>query len=142
MSLTGKTNCRYTIGPKTAKRLQKVGITTVQQLIACDAEEVAKQLGTRYIDAELVEEWQSQAELVCSVPNLRGHDAQVLVACGYEEASDIAEATADELLAEATEFANSREGKRILRSSAPPDLDEVEAWIEWAGLAGDSRTAA
>lgn len=130
------------IGAKTAKRLEGVGITTVGQLVACDAEEIAKQLRVRYIDAELVEDWQAQAELVCGVPNLRGHDAQILVACGYSEPAEVADADADELLNEVSEFAASSEGKRVLRSSAVPDLEEVEDWIEWAGMAKSDRRAA
>ena len=130
------------IGSKTAKRLQKIGITTVQQLLACDAEEVAKQLRVRYIDTDVVKDWQAQAGLVCHIPNLRGHDAQILVACDYADAEDVAEASADDLLAEASEFAASREGKRLLRSSPPPDREEIEDWIEWAGLADETRDAA
>jgi hypothetical protein len=130
------------IGSKTAKRFKKIGITTVGQLLACDPEEIAKQLRVRYIDAELVEDWQAQAELVCGIPNLRGHDAQILVAGGFTEADEIAAASVDEVLEAATEFAATREGKRILRSSAAPDREEVEDWIEWAGQARETRRAA
>jgi predicted flap endonuclease-1-like 5' DNA nuclease len=130
------------IGSKTAKRLQKIGITTVQQLLACDPEEVAKQLRVRYVDTDLVEDWQAQAGLVCNVPNLRGHDAQILVACDYAEPQDVAEASVDDLLAEASQFATSREGQRLLRGNDPPDRDEIEDWIEWASLSTKERTAA
>lgn len=129
------------IGATTAKRLRKIGITTVQQLLACDAEDVAKQLRLRHADAETVEDWQAQSSLVCNIPNLRGHDAQILLACDYAEAQDVATASVDDLLAEASEFAMSREGKRLLRSSAAPDREEIEDWIEWAGLATNDRKA-
>ncbi|MEO8494553.1 MAG: DUF4332 domain-containing protein, partial [Planctomycetota bacterium] len=130
------------IGVKTAKHLQKVGITTVQDLLACNPAEVAQQLRVRHITAEVVEDWQDQATLVCRVPNLRGHDAQILVACGFATPEEIGAASVGEVLAAAINFANSRDGKRVLRSGSPPDKDEVEHWIEWAALADGKRQAA
>ncbi|MDA1054793.1 MAG: DUF4332 domain-containing protein [Planctomycetota bacterium] len=130
------------IGPKTAIRLQRVGITTVQDLLDGDPEDIAQRLRVRHIAAELVEDWQDQAALVCSVPNLRGHDAQMLVACGFATPNEIRAASIGEILAAAINFASSRDGKRILRNSSPPDKDEVEDWIEWATLADGNRQAA
>ncbi|MBI2479982.1 MAG: DUF4332 domain-containing protein [Planctomycetia bacterium] len=130
------------IGPKTAKRLLKVGIATVQELLDCQPAEVAKQLRVRHVDAETIEDWRDQAALVCSIPNLRGHDAQILVACGFTTREAIRTASVGEILAAAINFANSREGKRLLRNSSPPDKDEIEDWIEWATIAGVKRQAA
>ena len=130
------------IGNKTAKRLVKVGITTVAQLLAADPKDIAGQMRVRYIDAELVADWQAQAELVCSIPNLRGHDAQILVGCDFVEPPQIASADPDALLQAAAEFAATREGKRILRGSGAPDRDEIEDWIEWAGQARQPKLAA
>lgn len=130
------------IGTKTAKRLLKIGITTVQDLLDCKPEEVAQQLRVRHIDADTIEDWQDQASLVCSIPNLRGHDAQILVACGFTTREAIRTASVGEILAAAINFANGSEGKRILRSSSPPDKDEIEDWIEWATIAGVKRQAA
>ncbi len=130
------------IGTKTAKRLQKVGISTVKDLLDCEPEETAKQLRVRHIDAEEIEDWQDQAALVCSIPNIRGHDAQILVASGFATADDVRTASVGEVLAAAISFASTREGKRVLRSSSPPDKDEVEDWIEWANAATSDRRAA
>lgn len=130
------------IGPKTAKRLEKAGIDTVADLLACDPADTAAQLRVRYIDAALIEEWQAQARLVCRTPNLRGHDAQILVACDVTQPAQLAAADVDELLAAAQEFALSAEGKRVLRSSAVPDREEVEDWIAWAGQARELPLAA
>ena len=120
------------IGPKTAKRLEKASIDTVADLLACDPDETVEQLRVPHLDAELIQEWQSQARLVCCVPNLRGHDAQILVACGVVDPDQLAAASLDELLALAREFVVSSEGKRILRLSAAPNREEVDNWIQWA----------
>lgn len=130
------------IGAKTAKRLEKVSIDTVADLLACDPQETASQLQVKYIDAELIREWQNQARLVCRIPNLRGHDAQILVACQVTDPDQLANADLDELLAQAQKFALSAEGKRVLRSSAVPDHDEVEDWIESAAQARQLPLAA
>lgn len=123
------------IGNKTAKRLGGVGIRTVAQLIAADPDAIAPKLKVKHITPQILEEWQAQAVLVCRIPMLRGHDAQLLTACGYEEPEAVARADAETVLIEVEEFAETSAGQRILRSSEPPDLAEVKNWIAWAGQA-------
>lgn len=120
------------IGNKTAKRLNGVGIRTVAQLIAADPDAVAPKIKVHHITADVMAEWQAQAVLVCRIPMLRGHDAQLLTGCGYENPEAIARANADMLLIEVEEFAETSAGERILRGSSPPDLEEVTNWIAWA----------
>ena len=66
---------------------------------------------------------------MCSVPGLRGHDAQILTGVGIESNHDLAELNAEDLLPLVDEFTNSSEGQRILRSSKAPDHEEVTKWI-------------
>lgn len=120
------------IGNKTAKRLNGVGIRTVAQLIAADPDAVAPKIKVHHITADVLAEWQAQATLVCRIPMLRGHDAQLLTGCGYENPEAIARADADMLLIEVEEYAETAAGDRILRGSSPPDLAEVTNWIAWA----------
>lgn len=124
------------IGPKTANRLYKIGVKTVADLLALDPADAVKLLGARHIDADTIGQWQAQAALVCRIPNLRGHDAQLLVACEITEPDEVALSAADKLLSDITEFARSKPGQRLLGRSSLPDLAEVTEWIEWAG---DSR---
>lgn len=119
------------IGPKTAKRLAKLEIETVSDLLAIDPDEAAEALGVRHITAETVRGWQAQAQLVCDVPNLRGHDAQILVGCGIDSADRLASSQSDSLLPMVEAFANTREGQWITRSKVP-DLSEVTNWVIWA----------
>ena len=77
-------------------------------------------------------QWQRQTQLVCRIPNLRGHDAQILVACGVRAPDQLAEADPAELLSRVQRLVRTPEGKRILRNSPAPDLEEVTAWVRWA----------
>lgn len=129
------------IGNKTAKRLNGVGIKTVAQLVSADAKTVAPKLKAKHITPKLFAEWQAQAVLAYRIPMLRGHDAQLLTACGLETPEDVAKASANDLLAEVTEFAETSDGQRIIRSSDPPDLAEVTNWISWARQARRSQAA-
>ena len=121
-----------TIGPRMAARLHEVGIRTVADLLAADATQLSTQLGLRRVTAADVRSWQRQAELVCRVPNLRGHDAQILVACGIESVDQLATHDADRLWGRVEPFAQSAEAKRLLRGGNGPDRAEVSDWVTWA----------
>lgn len=125
------------IGPKTAKRLAKAGVRTVRDLLRADPETVADALDARWVTTDIVIDWQDQARLVCSIPGLRGHDAQLLVACDRRMPHDVGSAQVDELLREVLTFAGTPQGQGILRSGKEPDRDEVSSWIQ---AARQSRT--
>lgn len=120
------------IGPKMAERLEKIGIKYVSDLINGDAALIAERLNRRRVKEDTVREWQQQSTLVCCIPFLRGHDAQVLVACDVIDPTIIANSTPEELFAIVGPFSNSNEGQRLLRSAKTPDLDEVTDWISFA----------
>jgi hypothetical protein len=80
----------------------------------------------------MIRAWQRQARLMCCVPGLRGHDAQVLVACGITEAADLRRISPSALYAMVRPFLETDEGRRALRSARTPDLAEVTAWVEAA----------
>lgn len=120
------------IGPKTAERLAPFNLRTVGDLVAVSPENVASQLGDRSVSAETVLQWQHQALLVCRIPNLRGHDAQMIVGSGLTSAEQVAASDPTELLEKVIRFASGKQGVRLLRGASVPDLDEVSNWIQWA----------
>ncbi len=120
------------IGPRMAERLSPMNILTVGDLVSVNAEEVAQQLADRNVSAEVVRQWQSQALFVCRVPNLRGHDAQLIVGCGVTSAEQLAATDSAELYSKVVRFSSSKAGVRILRGSNAPDQQEVSDWIQWA----------
>ncbi|WP_158222663.1 DUF4332 domain-containing protein [Rhodopirellula sp. MGV] len=120
------------IGSRMAERLETVGIIDVNDLLEADPETLADQLDHRRIDADVIRVWQNQAILVCRIPMLRGHDAQLLVAADVNTAEEVAESDADELFELISPIAKSNEGKRILRGGKLPDLEEINEWISYA----------
>ena len=130
-----------TIGPKTASLLYEIGIHTVGHLLEATPSEVAEQLGHSRINSNNVLEWQLQSALVCRVPELRGHDSQILVACGVTEAEQLAAYEPNDLFAIVQPFVNTKAGKRIVRGGKAPDLEEITGWIEFAKQARAIKAA-
>ncbi len=117
------------IGPRMAERLHRIGVKTVDDLVNRSANSIADALKLSKVDANMVRQWQQQAVLVCRVPMLRGHDAQLLVAAGITDPQRLAECDPSWLLSQVEPVANSREGKAMLRGGKHPDLAEMHEWI-------------
>lgn len=117
------------IGPKSARVLQRAGVATVAHLLSRLPKELADCIADSKVDATCIDDWQCQSRLMCQVAGLRGHDAQLLVACGIRSAEAVASLTAGELLGRVSRIAGSKAGQRILRSSSPPDLNDAAAWV-------------
>jgi len=126
------------IGPKTAARLNAIGLRTVGDLLEGDAEYLAETLAVRHISLGTVRDWQDQARLVIAVPDLRGTHAQLLVGAGFRNAASLAAASTNDLCAAVLAYATSSEGQRILRDGDPPDLDAIAAW---GAAASEARAA-
>jgi len=129
------------IGPRMSQRLNAIGIEHVSQLLAQIPADIAHRLNRKEITVDMVRAWQQQAHLMCQVPQLRGHDAQVLVACHITNPEMLAATTPAKLFALVEPFVTSRDGLRLLRSSRVPDLAEVTDWIRWAQQAPAVRAA-
>lgn len=130
------------IGPRTAQRLTAAGIYTVDDLLKASPDEVAEKLGNRRINADVIALWQSQARLMCQVPELRGHDVQILVACGITEADQLSSKRPADLYSIVAPFSETSEGERIIRGGKKPDLEEVTDWISCAQNARPLKAAA
>jgi predicted flap endonuclease-1-like 5' DNA nuclease len=130
------------IGPKTANRLNVIGVKTVGDLLALTPEEAAQRIKASHINAGIIKDWQAQALLACSVPGLSGTSAQILVGAGVYSPEDLASTDADSLLDAIEMFATSNEGERVLRDGKPPTRDQVESWIKAATALCQGRSAA
>jgi hypothetical protein len=129
------------IGAKTAAVLEKQGIETVGDLLSIDPDRLADRIKDPHIDSYTILTWQMQADLCCSVPGLRGHDAQILTACGISHRDELASARADALLKKVDSFIITPAGERILRGGERPDLKEVSHWIACANQPPPAKAA-
>ncbi len=120
------------IGASMARSLEEVGVVTVSDLLNINADDLSADLGQPRVTGAVIRAWQDQSRLVCRIPNLRGHDAQILVACGVTTPEALTRMEPTALLAQTTAFASSTQGQRVLRGSQAPDLEEVKQWIDWA----------
>ena len=132
LNLNDQLEAAPSIGAKTAERFETIGVVTVDDFLKQTAESMATKLNYKRITAKLIREWQHQARFVCRVPNLRGHDAQLLVGCEITEPETLATMQPQSLLNVIVPFAESKEGIRIIRNGKKPDLEEINDWIAWA----------
>ena len=129
------------IGPKTAERLAVLNVTTVLDLLDLKPETAAAKLQSRFITADVLRDWQTQADLALSIPGLRGHDAQILVACGIREASQLNGLDPQALASRVDAFCSSPAGERVLRNGPRPTLEEITGWIRHAQSSRPARAA-
>ncbi len=121
------------IGAKTAERFQKIGIDTIGEFLKNSAKSMAKKIDSKRISTKTIQTWQQQTELVFRTPNLRGHDARILVACGITEPEMLNSMTAQELFDIVSPFSETKQGLKIIRTGKKPDIQEINNWIQWSG---------
>ncbi len=141
LSRTSDVERAPSIGPRTAQMLHSIGVRTVEELLSMPPERIADKLNHRRITPAVIQQWQNQARLICQIPELRGHDAQILVAVGIITPEALASRKPAELLAQVEPFVRTSEGERILRKGRKPDLAEVTEWIQWAANARPMKAA-
>ena len=129
------------IGPRTAQMLEAIGIRTVEDMLNMPAARISEKLNHRRMTPQVIQQWQHQSRMLCQIPELRGHDAQILVACGITTPEGLAGQNPQNLLAVVEPFSNSKAGERILRNGRKPDLAEVTEWVQWAANARAFKAA-
>jgi len=141
LSRTSSVAAAPSIGPRTAALLQTAGLRTVEEFLSMTPERVAEKLHSPRINATIVRRWQSQARLMCQIPELRSVDAQILVACGIVTPEELSERGPEQVLLSVQPLTQSAEGQNLLKSAGQPDLTTVTAWIQWAANARPFRAA-
>jgi predicted flap endonuclease-1-like 5' DNA nuclease len=117
------------IGPKTAKRLEAIGVRTVTDLLRLNPERAQADIGVRHITAQTVRDWQAQARLACTVPGLKSREAQALAACGVGDARDLVSRDAEDLCEAIGEWGISDAGPRAWGNAPAPTADDVATWM-------------
>ncbi len=120
------------IGQKTAARFEAIGFKTVADLLEASPDEIAKSLRASHMTPPIIRDWQAQALLACTIPNVRSIDAQALVANGVRDAEALAKQDAKKLTAQMEAFHQTPNGRQLARNAKPPTLDVVKTWIDAA----------
>lgn len=141
LSRTSEVEKAPSIGPRTAKMMESIGVRTIEDLLSMAPDRLAEKLNHRRITPSVIQQWQAQSRLMCQIPELRGHDAQILVACRITTPENLATQKPDELFAIVEPFSRTKEGERIIRNGRKPDLAEVTEWIQWAANARSLKAA-
>jgi len=130
------------IGPKTAKRLEAVGVRTIDDLLKLEPEQGEEKIDVRHISAQVIRDWQAQALLACTVPGLKSREAQALVACGVHSAEELAQKDPADLCEGVANWGLSDEGQRAWGNAPAPTADDVATWIARAERAKQERAEA
>jgi nucleotidyltransferase/DNA polymerase involved in DNA repair len=141
LSRTSEVEKAPSIGPRTAQMMETIGVRTIEDLLSMAPDRLAEKMNHRRITPSVIQQWQAQSRLMCQIPELRGHDAQILVACRITTPENLASAKPAELFAVVEPFSRSKEGERIIRNGRKPDLAEVTEWIQWAANARSLKAA-
>ena len=120
------------IGPKTAARLEAVGLPTVRDLLNQDADSISAELQTKWITPRIVGQWQDQARLACQIERLSAAGSGLLIMAGIRTADELVRLRPAEVHAMVHAAAQTSEGLRLLRDQGPPPLKTVERWIDAA----------
>ena len=132
LSLSDPLERAPSIGEKTAQRFEAINIFTVDDFLSADPVQTAAALDARHINENTIRLWQTQATLACRIPSIYGHDAQIMSICGFESPEEVASSNPETLLSLIDDFVKTQEAKFILRSSKPPNREEVTNWINWS----------
>jgi len=130
------------IGPKTAARMAVIDIHNVGSFLDEDAGSMAVRLETRWITAKMIGDWQAQARLMCEIPGLLARDTQLLVGAGYRNFDQIKAADASLMHQAITRFADTSEGRSVMRNGEAPSLWLVQQWIEMCLRISSQRRSA
>jgi Domain of unknown function (DUF4332) len=115
------------IGPKTAARLNAIGIDTVSDFLKAHPIALASRLEASHLSPDVLTAWQEQARLMLRLPDMRAMHAQILVGAGYKTVEAIAAADPSVLCADVLHHALSPDGQRLLREGRAPDMEQIVA---------------
>jgi energy-coupling factor transporter ATP-binding protein EcfA2 len=120
------------IGSELSARCRKLGIAMIGDLLDVDPAWLANNLRIAGIDAGRIANWQSAAELLCSVRNLRPFDARVLVGAGVRSAAQLSAMNPTQLVDNVEAFLATETGRKILQTGNSFEHSRIRNWISAA----------
>ncbi|MEM6689491.1 MAG: DUF4332 domain-containing protein [Planctomycetota bacterium] len=114
------------------QRLRSVGIESVGDLAYCNLKDVAMKLRLGRKGLMQLRQYRRAARLAASIPTLTACDALLLVSIHRRTMLAIAGESAPTLYRDLCRFADSSEGRRVLRGRSLPSMRRVKRWIEFS----------
>jgi hypothetical protein len=124
-----------------ARRLESLGVHSLNDLINCNTEELCSQINRKRITPALVAQWQQIAHLLLALPELAPHEAQLLVMAGITRIEQLRAMDAETLLLRIQRASRLPAARRVLKDHSVPNGEEVSAWLEASRRAGRPRAA-
>jgi hypothetical protein len=129
------------LGPRTAGQLLRLGVRSAGELLAAKPQAVVDRFKGSRFTAEIVADWQREAQLLIAAPNLSSEAARWLAVVGFSTAERVARATPFELLAALERLADDPQRCDWAALQAKPDVKEVNTWIRCVQQSLASRAA-
>lgn len=129
------------IGPQTARKLERLGVNTVADLRSIHPETAVAQIADARISPETICQWQAEATLMCGVPRLRAIDARALVRCAVTNIERLAQSDARSLQKIIARTVRSMKRDAAEDHDQSPDLTTVASWVVWAKSTTARRAA-
>lgn len=130
------------VNARASARLRALGIDTVGDLLEADYSWLIENARLEGIPTEAIDTWQSEARLLCAMPQLRPFDARVLAGAGVRDHRQLAEMHPSHLLEYVEDFLATDRGRRIMRSGTTYELSRITAWIASAKRGSGERPKA
>ena len=121
------------ITTEVARKIEAAGIDTVGEFLSAHPIALAARLDWADLDADILAQWQDEARLQLTLPELSKAHAQMLVAAGYRSTAAVAEAETEKFCADVLAFAASPAGVAVLLEGTP-DIARIREWSEAARL--------
>jgi len=120
------------LGPRAAGSLARVGIYSVDDLLAVSPALVEVRLKDKKLSAETIGDWQREARLVVLLPELPPEAARLLAAAGYSCPEQIARCAPTELVIAYETLKQEHKHAAWVTDMKQPGIAEFCAWITCA----------
>lgn len=127
--------------PQRAKRLADLNLISAGDLAIADPAALAKHFGAQRKAASMLRHYRRAIRLAASVPGMMPRDAMLLVSVHRRSIRGLASETPGSLYRDLQRFAESSQGRSLLRGRRLPSTRRIKQWIMQCEAARSNRPA-
>ncbi|KAA1259560.1 hypothetical protein LF1_20940 [Rubripirellula obstinata] len=127
--------------PQRAKRLAALNLISAGDLAVADPSTLAKHFGAPRKAASMLRHYRRAIRLAASVPGMMPRDAMLLVSVHRRSIRGLASETPGSLYRDLQRFAESSQGRSLLRGRRLPSTRRIKQWITQCEAARSNRPA-